>query len=235
MNKTKYILYLKTGLIAVAASLVVVASAWATPEIMAAAAAKGVKATSCTSCHTSANGTKSNLKPVLGSLPAKTYRDAWLADKTGFTKLKNVVNGTCAGGQTVNPTTFLCEAQKPNAGSVGSASTGAAATDGYTVTCGAGTANLYVRVKDLAPVLSPAISIQAKKGTKSSALSADPIDGDTSYSKPVSVVGTAGAFTVNVNKSASTAKGIENYAADIYCRNATGAKTSTKTVLTQNH
>ncbi len=233
MYKAKTSVNFKPSLLVAVVSLFMVTPAWATSGILSGAISKGVKVTACTSCHISSSG--SGFKSVSGSLPAKTYRDAWRADSSGYTRIKNVINGTCPAGQAVNPTTFLCQAQMLNLGAVGSSSTGVAATDGYTVTCGAGTTNLYVRVKDLAPVLSPSISIQAKKGTKSSTLSADSKDGDTLYSTVVSVLGTAGTFTVNVNKSASTAKGIENYAADIYCRNAAGAKISTKTALTQNH
>jgi hypothetical protein len=225
----------KLGFALIAATIAMQTDAMATSNILAAAKNKGVNVTNCRSCHTSSFGSSSNLKPVPGSLPKKTYRNAYLADRTGYTRLKNVINGKCSSGKTVNATTFNCQTQVATLGAVGSKLTGAAATDVYSVTCGLGTSNLYVRVKDLAPVLAPSVSIQAKKSAKSSVLSRDPVDGDVLYSPAVSVAGAAGLFTVNVNKSASSVKGIENYAADIYCRNAAGDKTGTKKVLSQNH
>jgi hypothetical protein len=225
----------KLALVLTIVSLVRLTDAMATSTILSTAKNKGLNVTNCSSCHTSSFGSSSNLKAVPGSLPKKTYRDAYLADRTGYTRLKNVINGKCPSGKTVNATTFNCQVQAATMGSLGSKLTGAAATDVYTVTCGAGTTNLYARVRDLAPVLAPSVSIQARKSAKSSILSRDLVDGNVLYSPAVSVAGVAGIFAVNVNKSASSVKGVETYAADIYCRNATGAKTRTGKVLSQNH
>jgi hypothetical protein len=87
----------------VAASQFVAGNASATASIFGAGIGKGIALTSCQTCHNSASGSEStsNLKPNI--------RSAYLLDKTGLTRLKNVING-CPTGQALNPTTFVCAA-----------------------------------------------------------------------------------------------------------------------------
>ncbi|MEQ1545634.1 hypothetical protein [Methyloglobulus sp.] len=147
-------------------------------------------------------------------------------------------------------------------GTLGSASSDAARTDVYKVACADGSASLSVSVKDLAPVKAPLISIQASKGDYSSALSTDTVDGDSNYSRLVSLAKGAGAYTVKVNKSAlksacgrdedededegdddshhSKAKcatpvvGSEAYTAQFSCQNRAGVKTGIRYKIRQN-
>jgi hypothetical protein len=221
------------ALLLMLASLGMMTDASATTQIYASAKGKGIKVTSCQSCHTGASGSESkgNLKPG--------YQAAYNLDKVGLTRLKNKING-CPVGQALNQTTFLCVPAITKAGTVGLAGSGLAKTDVYAVTCGTGTAALWVSVKDLAPVKLPLVSIQAKKGAVSSPLSTDAgVDGNALYSPLVKVAGVAGAFTVNVNKSAYTGtlaahKGAESYTALFSCRKADGTQVGTTPVLKQN-
>ena len=112
------------------------------------------------------------------------------------------------------------------------------ATDVYAVTCsndGSGApAKLWLHVKDLAPVLAPLVSTQATKGTQSSTLSTDPVDGDANYSPGVYLTPAVGAgvYTLKVNKSAGA--GTETYTAEFHCQTAAGVHTGTTWVMTQN-
>jgi hypothetical protein len=217
-------------LVLMSASQFMMTDASATPQIQGLAVTKGIKVTTCTSCHTSMAGSKTNLKPG--------YAAAFKLDKVALTRLKNKING-CPVGQALNQTTFLCVAPIAKAGTVGLAASGLAKTDVYSVTCGAGTTALWVSVIDLAPIKLPLVSIQAKKGTIASALSTDAADGNTVYSPLVKVAGAAGAFTVNVNKSAyvgalAAHKGPESYIARFSCRNAVGTQLVTTPVIKQN-
>jgi hypothetical protein len=119
-------------------------------------------------------------------------------------------------------------------GTVGLATSGAARTDVYTITCAAGTASLSVMVRDLAPVKAPLVSIQVTKGTATSALSADTVDADAKFSPLVKLAKGSGVYTMKVNKSTSSVKGAEVYLARFNCRNAKGAPTPTKRMATQN-
>jgi hypothetical protein len=181
---------------------------------------------SCTSCHTAA--------PTLKA----SYKVAYTADKAGLTGLRNLIKG-CPSGQTLDKIKYVCQVAK--AGTVGLAGSGLAKTDVYAVTCGAGTAALWVSANDLAPVKLPLVSIQAKKGTGASAMSADTgVDGNAIYSPWVKVAGAAGAFTVNVNKSAYTGtvaanKGAESYSARFSCRKADGTPVATTPLIKQNN
>lgn len=107
-------------------------------------------------------------------------------------------------------------------GAVGIATSGVARTDVYTLACPTGTAKLYIRVKDLAPVKAPLVSIQATKGTSSSALSTDAVDGDANYSPALTLSAGSGVYTFKVNKSASSVVGIETYTAEIHCQDSAG-------------
>ena len=128
-------------------------------------------------------------------------------------------------------------------GPVGISLTGAAATDVYAITCtndgGGVPTNLYLHVKDLAPVLAPLISTQVNKSTATTVLSTDAKDGDAVYSPaltltPSAAIGGAGVYTVRVNKSASTTvKGSEIYTLEAHCRAGT-THTGTSVALTQN-
>lgn len=199
----------------------------ATSQIMGNAVSKGIKVSSCQSCHTGAAGdeSKGNLKP--------NYFTAYSLDKNGLSRLKNLING-CPAGSTLNMKTFLCEKKISQSGTVGSATSGAAKTDVYAVTCGTGTAYLNVSVIDLAPVKAPKVSIQATKGTASSPLSTDSVDGDAKYSPVVKLAKGAGIYTMKINKSVSTVKGAESYTAEFYCRDASGGQKSTTWKITQN-
>lgn len=201
--------------------------AGATSQIMGNAVSKGIKVTSCQSCHNSTPGNedKNNLKP--------NYLTAYKLDKSGLSRLKNLING-CPAGTTLNMTTFLCEKKISQSGTVGSATSGAAKTDVYSVTCGTGSAYLTVSVIDLAPVKPPLVSVQATKSTAASTLSTDTVDGDAKYSPVVKLAKGAGIYTMKVNKSASTTIGAESYTAEFYCRDSAGAQTSTVWKLMQN-
>ena len=124
------------------------------------------------------------------------------------------------------------------AGAAGIATSAAAATDVYAVTCsndGNGApAKLFLQVKDLAPVRAPVIGIQASKGTIASKQGVDIKDGDTVYSTGATLSGGAGVYLLKVNKFASTVKGIETYTAQFHCTTAAGVHTGTTWVMTQN-
>jgi hypothetical protein len=119
-------------------------------------------------------------------------------------------------------------------GAVGLANSGVARTDVYVVHCVAPGSRLWLRVKELPPVKAPLVSIQTTKGTVSSVLSTDTIDGDAIYSTGVTLAAGSGDFTLNVNKSASTVVGIETYVAEFHCQNAGGSHTDTTWNMTQN-
>ena len=114
--------------------------------------------------------------------------------------------------------------------SIGLANSGAARTDVWTVTCPGDSTSLSVAIKDLAPVKTPIISIQATKSGKSSPLSSDRgKDGDALYSPLVTLAKGAGVYTVKVNKplytgSVAANKGAELYNALFYCQNKAGSK-----------
>ena len=145
-------------------------------------------------------------------------------------------------------------------GSVGTAASGAAATDVYQVTCsndGSGApAQLFAQVADLAPVLATLVSVQIVHPLDgaSTVLSEDPVDGDTAtvsttgasttgWSPGVTLKGGAAAnaqiYLINVNKqyTASTVaaqKGPELYNLQLHCQTATGVHTGTNWIQTQN-
>ncbi len=125
-------------------------------------------------------------------------------------------------------------------GAVGLAGSGLAKTDVYTLACPTSTAKLYIRVKDLAPVKAPSVSIQATKGTSSSALSTDAVDGDANYSPALTLSAGSGTYTFKVNKSAytgtsATHKGAETYVAEIHCQDSAGNHLAQPDpVMTQN-
>ena len=99
INSTKLKRFI-TGSLIITASQFITVSASATGSIYNALA-NGTTVKSCQSCHNGASGSESkgNLKP--------NYSAAFNLDKTGLTRLKNVING-CTGGQTLNPSTFVC-------------------------------------------------------------------------------------------------------------------------------
>lgn len=111
-------------------------------------------------------------------------------------------------------------------GTVGTAGSGAAATDIFFVMCGAGNM-VAAKVIDLAPVKSPILKITTMSGTIppfSVHQVTDTIDGDTIFS-PVAKAGNGGAnikFLVLVEKPAYTGTatanlGAETYQAQIWC------------------
>lgn len=125
-------------------------------------------------------------------------------------------------------------------GSLGKATTTAAATDVYTVNCfddgeGAGVpSKLFVHVKDRAPKLASLVSVQIVKSGLASALSVDAVDGDAGYSPAVMLAGGAGNYTVLVNRQLSAAKGIEYYSLEYHCENAKGIHAGTEISMSQN-
>ena len=267
INSTKLKRFI-TGSLIIAASQFITVSASATSSIFSSAIGKGITVTDCQSCHTGASPSIGNLKP--------NYSAAFNLDKTGLTRLKNVING-CTGGQTLNPSTFVCatapvvtapvvpaptvttnvipgptnaddddnededdhdsnhhgksdkhQKHHTHSGSVGKNKSGAAKTDSYEVTCAKGTKSLAVSVMDLTPPKDPLISIQAFKGTKSSPLSIDKVDGDANYSRSEILSAGAGTYTINVNKGSSKVKGSEAYTAKFSCQNPKGSTASSK-------
>lgn len=231
MNKTTYFCKTFTALGLVAATQFIATNASATTQIFSSAVSKGIKVTSCQSCHTGSAGqeSKTNLKT--------NYLNAYSLDKTGLTRLKNLING-CPAGQVINPTTFLCAAvqaqPKTLTSTVGLSTSGVARTDVWSVSCATGSSYLAVSVSDLAPVKAPIISIQATKNIATSALSQDKKDGDGIFSPEVKLAGGSGIYDMRVNKSASTVKGAETYTAKFACRNSAGVQTGTTWTLKQN-
>ena len=98
INSTKLKRFI-TGSLIIAASQFITVNASATSSIFSSAIGKGITVTDCQSCHNGASPSIGNLKP--------NYSAAFNLDKTGLTRLKNVING-CTGGQTLNPSTFVC-------------------------------------------------------------------------------------------------------------------------------
>ena len=124
-------------------------------------------------------------------------------------------------------------------GAVGLAKSGLAKTDLYVVHCPAPATTLYLRVKDLAPVKLPLVSIQATNGSSSTPLSTDVRDGNAIYSPATTLTAGPGDYTLSVNKSAYTRtlaahKGAETYVAEFHCRDASGNHTETTWDMTQN-
>jgi hypothetical protein len=126
------------------------------------------------------------------------------------------------------------ESHVDQSGAVGLATSGVARTDVYAVTCAAGTQNLSVSVMDLPPIKAALVSIQATKGTASSALSTDTVDGNAYHSPLVRLAGGAGVYMVKVNKATSAVIGVETYKAQFSCQNAKGIPTGTKSLIKQN-
>ncbi|MEQ1484446.1 hypothetical protein [Methyloglobulus sp.] len=132
------------------------------------------------------------------------------------------------------------------AGAVGLAGSGLAKTDVYVVSCfdggdfpGVVPTRLHIEVLDKAPVKLPLVSIQATKGTASSTLSTDAVDGNTAYSPVATLAGGAGDYTLKVNKSAytgtvATHKGPETYVARFHCEDNAGNHAGTEWIMTQN-
>ena len=102
INSTKLKRFI-TGSLIITASQFITVSASATGSIYNALA-NGTTVKSCQSCHNGASGSESK-----GNLIKPTYSAAFNLDKTGLTRLKNVING-CTGGQTLNTLTFVCTA-----------------------------------------------------------------------------------------------------------------------------
>jgi hypothetical protein len=121
-------------------------------------------------------------------------------------------------------------------GTLGNTTSGAAATDVYQLSCPAGTARLYVRIKDLAPALPSLVSIQAAKDRLSSTLSVDGADGDAFYSSAVTLRRVAGTYLITINKNLSSTKGREIYSAEFHCQDAGGNHLGNQPdpVMTQN-
>lgn len=155
-------------------------------------------------------------------------------------QVRNATTNTCVAAPAVvcklplvrNAAINTCMATL--SGTVGLATSGAAKTDVYTVTCATGTSDLAVSVIDLPAVKAPLVSIQVTKGVPSTGLSTDAKDGDANYSPLVKLAKGAGVYTMKVNKSASSVIGAEAYKAQFSCRNAKGVMTGTKWLIKQN-
>ena len=113
----------------------------------------------------------------------------------------------------------------------------AASTDYYQVTCsndGSGApGSLSMQVQDAAPVASPLVSVQTRKGLLL-ANTTDPTDGDAGLSPIVHVNGGAGVYDVLVDKSAA---GAESYTLTFHCvtgTNGSGLHTGTEIVTRQS-
>ncbi len=121
-------------------------------------------------------------------------------------------------------------------GSLGIATSGRAATDVYQISCPAGTAKLYLHIKDLAPDLPSQLSIQATKNSKASTLSVDGKDGDAFYSSAVTLTRGPGTYLITINKNLSSTNGLETYGAEFHCQDAGGNHIANQPdpVMTQN-
>ncbi len=131
-------------------------------------------------------------------------------------------------------------------GTVGSATSGKAATDVIVISCLKGPekpgapivtpTRLAFHIKDLAPVKAPIVSTQASKGGRSSPVYSDPVDGDANYGPKnfTSFFAGAGDYALRVNKSASTVKGAEAYVAEFHCWDNAGKHSTIKWKVTQN-
>lgn len=125
-------------------------------------------------------------------------------------------------------------------GSLGKATTAAAATDVYAVNCfddgeGAGVpSKLFIRVQDRAPKLASLVSVQIVKSGLASVPSIDAVDGDAAYSPSIMLTGGAGIYTVIVNRQLSAAKGIEYYSLEYHCETAKGTHAGTEISMSQN-
>ncbi|MGY6215823.1 hypothetical protein ACW73L_11750 [Methylolobus aquaticus] len=113
-------------------------------------------------------------------------------------------------------------------GSLGAA---ASARDVYKVTCAAGSAHLYFRIQDVAPVAAPPIRITVRKGG-TTLRSVDTVDNDGRPSPARRLRQGAGVYTMIINK-ANTA-GAENYFAEFHCENAANVHTGTGWYTTIN-
>lgn len=213
------------GLSTLVISLLFMAEATARPDILALAVSKGIRVSSCLSCHTSPTGGKATLRPNI--------ERAYDLDKVGLTRLKNLING-CPTGQVLNTSSFLCERLIAISSTVGLATSGAARSDVYAVTCGAGSAFLDVSIKDNAPAKTSLVTIQSVRNALVSPLSIDTVDGDALYSPTARLIGGAGVYWMIINKSLSSVVGLESYTAKLSCRNSVGTQTATSLVIKQN-
>lgn len=121
-------------------------------------------------------------------------------------------------------------------GTLGSTTSGRAATDVYQLSCPAGTAKLYLHIKDIGLNLPALVSIQATKNSKASTLSVDGGDGDAFYSSAVTLTRGAGTYLIAINKNLSSTNGVETYSAEFHCQDAGGNHLANQPdpVMTQN-
>ncbi|MBZ4202401.1 MAG: hypothetical protein LAC70_04665 [Methylovulum sp.] len=104
---------------------------------------------------------------------------------------------------------------------IGSLTASASATDYYKVTCyddGSGaTEHLEVKIKDLAPVAPPLVSVLVSKQIGKNFIvknTTDGSDGNATYSPAINITGGNGDYFLGVNKSAQPA---ENYQLQLHC------------------
>lgn len=101
---------------------------------------------------------------------------------------------------------------------------GAAATDVWLTTCGAGSEHLFAQVRDQTGD-SNLVSLVILSGTKA-ATTTDLVDGDVNYSVGVEVFGGAATYTMLVNHTRSNGQA---YSIEFHCEDSNGSHTDTTT------
>lgn len=222
-SNLKTILFFRLFVSAVLFTISLPASA--KPAIFERAQSIGIRVTGCLSCHRSPSGGRETLKP--------NYLKAYNLDQSGLSRLKNLING-CAKNLLFNSVSFVCDTPVTVSSALGSRTKGAAASDVYRVTCGAGTDNLAASVTDNKPIHPSKVAIKLVKGSLASALSMDAVDGDAIPSPVVKLTGKNGDYLLTISKTRSTTLGQELYTANFICRNVAGGKTTTGSKMTKN-
>lgn len=122
-------------------------------------------------------------------------------------------------------------------GKLGNMRSEAALTDSYNINCSQGTNQLKAYVFDVSekPLNPASISIQIMKGSGTTPLSVDEIDGDKTPGPTVSLKGGSGIYKLNVNKSATPDfKGIETYKVYYTCEVSSNYSAGSTLVRSQN-
>lgn len=113
----------------------------------------------------------------------------------------------------------------------GSLGAGARARDVYQVSCAPGSAHLYFRIQDVAPVADPRIRITVRKDG-STLRSVDRVDSDGRNSPVRRLRKGDGIYTMIVDKIRQA--GAENYFAEFHCESAANIHTGTGWFTTIN-
>lgn len=101
---------------------------------------------------------------------------------------------------------------------------GAAATDVWLTTCGAGTEHLFAQIKDQTAD-SNIVSLVVLSGTKA-ATTSDLSGGDVNFSDGIKVFGGAATYTMLVNHTRSNGQA---YSIEFHCEASNGSHTDTTT------